>query len=334
MKDTTDFLNIFESIKNINHHNTILVSLDIKSLYTNIPNHEGIEAAKNYIPANTDIPKRVKIKFLHTILTNNNFTFNDQNYIQLKGCAMGTVCAPNYANLFMGIFEEKFIFPKIENKNLLYLRYIDDIILLWNSTQENLELFIRELNSCRESFKFDYSFSRSKISFLDVMICKNIDGSLSTILHHKETDKRNYLHFQSEHPKHIFKSIPYSQALRVKRICSEESDTKKELHNMKLSFLKRGYLQNELEKQIERASSKQRFNLLKQTAKTKNPLTFVTSYNRTLPHLKKVLTNDWNILQINDTLSQTFDTEPLVSYCRNKNLKDILGKKKLVIIKS
>ena len=71
------------------------------------------------------------------------------------------------------------------------------------------------------------------------MICKNIDGSLSTTLHHKETDKRNYLHFQSEHPKHIFKSIPYSQALRVKRICSEETDTKKELHNMKLSFLKR-----------------------------------------------------------------------------------------------
>jgi len=159
------------------------------------------------------------------------------------------------------------------------------------------------------------------------MICKNIDGSLSTILHHKETDKRNYLHFQSEHPKHIFKSIPDRQALRVKRICSEESDTKKELHNMKLSFIKRDYLQNELEKQIERASSKQRFDLLKQTAKTKNPLTFVTTYNRTLPHLKKILTNDWNILQINDTLSQKFDTEPLVSYRQNKNLKDILGSK-------
>ena len=98
---------------------------------------------------------------------------------------------------------------------------------------------------------------------------------------------------------------------------------------MKLSFLKRGYLQNELEKQIERASSKQRFNLLKQTAKTKNPLTFVTTYNRTLPHLKKILTNDWNTLQINDTLSQTFDTEILVSYRRNKNLKDILGSKKI-----
>jgi len=42
---------------------------------------------------------------------------------------MGTKCALNYANIFMGRFEEKYIYPKINGLSILYLRYIDDIFL-------------------------------------------------------------------------------------------------------------------------------------------------------------------------------------------------------------
>ena len=75
---------------------TILVSIDVKSLYTNIPNHEGIEAAKENLNTQTDKPvvTRVIIKFIFLILTINNFIFNSINYLQIKGCAMITVCAP------------------------------------------------------------------------------------------------------------------------------------------------------------------------------------------------------------------------------------------------
>ena len=51
---------------------------------------------------------------------------------------MGTVCAPSYANLFMAQFEEKHIHSYIKDMSLLYLRYIDDIFVIWKGTKEQL----------------------------------------------------------------------------------------------------------------------------------------------------------------------------------------------------
>ena len=49
--------------------------------------------------------------------------------MQKMGCAMGTACAPAYANLFMAQLEEKHIYPYIKDVCLLYLRHIDDIFI-------------------------------------------------------------------------------------------------------------------------------------------------------------------------------------------------------------
>ena len=45
VRDTTDFLQKLDKIKNT-PNNTLLVTFDVKSLYTNIPNAEGIKAGK------------------------------------------------------------------------------------------------------------------------------------------------------------------------------------------------------------------------------------------------------------------------------------------------
>ena len=45
MKDTKDFLKKLEKVKDILQE-SLLVTLDIKSLYTNIPNYEDIKAVK------------------------------------------------------------------------------------------------------------------------------------------------------------------------------------------------------------------------------------------------------------------------------------------------
>ena len=44
---------------------------------------------------------------------------------------------------------------------------------------------------------------------------------VETDLHVKPTSWHQYLHTKSCHPKHSKTAIPYSQALRIKRICSE-----------------------------------------------------------------------------------------------------------------
>ena len=54
---------------------------------------------------------------------------------------MGTKSAPNYANIFMGWFEEKFIFPLLTNLSDFYLRFVDNIFLIWNGTKTEFDDF-------------------------------------------------------------------------------------------------------------------------------------------------------------------------------------------------
>ena len=45
VKDTTDFINKLENVKDTSK-DSILITLDVKALYTNISNHEGTETVK------------------------------------------------------------------------------------------------------------------------------------------------------------------------------------------------------------------------------------------------------------------------------------------------
>ena len=77
----------------------------------------------------------------------------------------GTQCAPTYANSFMGLFEENYVYHLIKEKCELYLRYIDDIFPLWTATLDELNKFIAKINKVHPSIKFDYNYSK-KCEFL------------------------------------------------------------------------------------------------------------------------------------------------------------------------
>ena len=80
------------------------------------------------------------------------------------------------------------------------------------------------------------------ISFLDTYTtCEN--GIMLTDIYNEPTDKHQYLSPQSCHPKQCTKSIPYSQALRIKRICSNEQTTKKTAWGTEMSSEKEGLQQ-------------------------------------------------------------------------------------------
>ena len=50
-------------------------------------------------------------------------------------CAMGTICALAYANIFMAQFQKQHINPYIKHKSILYLLYIDDMFMIWAGTK-------------------------------------------------------------------------------------------------------------------------------------------------------------------------------------------------------
>ena len=66
------------------------------------------------------------------VLILNNFVFNGVNYLQKKGTAMGTRAAPNFANVFMGYYENRFVYQSRCFKRFIksWWRYIDDTFML------------------------------------------------------------------------------------------------------------------------------------------------------------------------------------------------------------
>ena len=117
--------------------NDILVTMDVRSLYTNIPNEEGIQAVRDALNVSaTRLPTRIITTLLFLILMLNNFLFNGIHYLQRMGSAMGTKCAPSYANLFMGKFEELYIYPQLLYKSPIYLQYIDDLFFIWTDRNQ------------------------------------------------------------------------------------------------------------------------------------------------------------------------------------------------------
>ena len=88
-----------------------MASLDIDSLFSNIPLDETIDICvanlynDNENPLNT--PKHDFRNFLHVPAEESFFTFNNKYYKQVDGASMGSPLGPALANIFMCSFESK-----------------------------------------------------------------------------------------------------------------------------------------------------------------------------------------------------------------------------------
>ena len=101
-----------------------------------------------------------------------------------------------------------------------------DIFVIWTEGSDKLKVFVDYLNNLHPTIKFTCSHSLTNIPFLDVMVSLK-DGLIETDLYTKPNDKHQYLLISSCHPTHTKRSIPYSLALRLRRICSD-NDTYKQ----------------------------------------------------------------------------------------------------------
>ena len=194
VKDTTDFITKIKYLGTV-PPNSFLVSIDITSLYTNIPNDEGLEALRQNLDSsqNQSTSTKVTVTLMHLILALNNFVFNGIIFLQTQGVSMGTSSAPSFSTIFMGYFEEKFIYPFIQNLHSLYLRS-DDIFMIWTGTKLQFEQFIMHLNQQHSSIKFIYKISNEAVELLDTTVYIDKNNQLQTKLYRKPTDRENYLH--------------------------------------------------------------------------------------------------------------------------------------------
>ena len=186
------------------------------------------------------------------VLKNNYFQFSDKVYQQISGTAIGTKFAPPYACIFIDQVESKFIQTQ-KFQPLVWFRYIDDIFFIWTHGENSLKSFMMEFNNFNPNIKFTYEFSEASINFLDLNI-KLSNGKLQTSLYVNHTDRHQYLHFQSSHPKHTKRSVVYSKTPRVSKVCSQEEDYKNCCNQMKSWFLKRSYSEHVIDTEMKKVS--------------------------------------------------------------------------------
>ncbi|XDV42480.1 hypothetical protein PO909_011135 [Leuciscus waleckii] len=165
IRDTNDFL---DKVNNLRvPPGAILFSLDVESLYTNIETPLGLKAVRDCFSRYPDAsrPDEAILELLELSLTCNDFEFEGEFYLQIKGTAMGKRFAPAYANIYMAQWEET-VFPKCEKTPLSYLRFLDDVWGVWSHSQQDFETFLGVLNAHHASIKVQAVVNRLLSSWI------------------------------------------------------------------------------------------------------------------------------------------------------------------------
>ncbi|XP_078354462.1 uncharacterized protein LOC144639078 [Oculina patagonica] len=169
--------------------------------------------------------------------------------------------------------------------------------------------------------------SELELLFLDIKLTIE-NNTLQTSVHYKETDTHNYPHHTSLHPDHCKKAIPYSQFLPLRRICSDNDDFVARTSEMKTFFLARGYPEASLDNDLRRVSTVRRDDLLTPPShrddNAENRVPLVLTYNPFNTGTKRILLENFDILSTDPETRRIFTEFPLVSYRRDKNLRDAL----------
>ena len=341
IKDTTDFINKIENLS-ISAGSHIMGTLDVTALYTNIPNKEGIECIEEILkkernslekPSNESL-----IRLLELVLRRNNFKFNGTQYLQIGGTAMGTRVAPTYANLFMRSLETK-ILNESEYKPTVWYRYIDDIFFIWEHGEDKLLIWLDYLNKYHSTIKFTVEYSKDEISFLDTKVKKSDSGSLYTDLYIKPTDTNSYLKYDSAHPPKCKDSLPYSQMLRIRRICKNDEDYQKHITQKRSEFIEKGYPERVINRAENEVSKRSREDLLttkpkENIDKTKEKMFLTVTYREGYQYVPKIVKNNWDILARSCTTKNMHRADLMIGYHKPKDLRSHLVEPNLIIIRT
>lgn len=243
VNDSFSFANEIRTRKS----NYFMASLDIDSLFTNIPLDETIEICINLLFENKEEINglnKSQLKTLITLATKQSFfLFNNEFYCQKDGVSMGSPLGPTLANIFLCYYEKKWLEECPEKiRPIFYKRYVDDIFILCDN-ENQVEQFQKYLNNKHKNMSFTFELEKqNQLAFLDINIIReNTSETFKTSLYRKPTFSGVYTNFKS------FIAIKYKYSLissllfRVFAICSDYTLISEEIERLKIIWLKNAY---------------------------------------------------------------------------------------------
>lgn len=322
VKNTYDFIDKIKSI-NINQTDSFtLVTGDITSLYTNMHIDRSIQCVATAFQNHPDPfrPDKQLLDLLEISLKFNDFNFNNAQYLQVMGTAMGKRFAPALANLYLIDWDLQAM-SNFHIKPTAFYRYLDDIFFLWPTQRiDQLKHFETFLNSIIPDITVTLEHSPTHINFLDVTIFFH-DNQLHTKTYFKDTDTHQLLHKSSHHPRHTFNGLIKSQLIRYKRLSSFLHDYLQTCNILFQALKKRGYSYTEL--------NREKYNIwFNYREKTKSNKTYTDLIPIIIDYtnISKTLATQYkHILLQQDTIH---NIKTVIAYKNDRNLKQMLVRTK------
>ena len=289
---------------------TLFCTIDVADLYTMVPQVEGVLSLKKMLDhLNLKQIGGLKIETIirlsRFVMTNNYFSYNGQYYHQIRGGAMGSPLTLTVANCYMFFYEQDII-KQIKNSGGLYFRYIDDIFLAINWPTRHLFKQIDRWNHFDENIKLSENIGLSA-DFLDLHV-ENQDSKLFTTVYQKPSYEPYYLPFNSIHPLHMKKNIPFTMLLRAIRYCSTFQTYLNEREKLRMALLLNKYSNKFIEEQFNNVLSKFHIN---------QPL----SYNNYNEYRQKIINSP-----IKEKISVDYGKTMFVHFTYCSNMKLFPGK--------
>ena len=315
----------------------ILYTADVKNMYPSISKQEVLLEIKELLTLNNIQIKKANfiINSLSFILFNNYFTYDNKIFHALHGLATGDPTSVLLASLFK-LRKEAILIHKFQNKNLkIFVRYVDDIFALVSAS--TIDYFRKNLKLAWKDFELEEDLSCRRCNFLDLTIFRDEIGfkkqnfksySFDTKLFQKPQNLYQYQHWESEHPRSIYKGILIGELHRIIKACSKRKHFILKLHQLKQRLIKRQWPISTINAWIHLGPSyKDRNRLLSSKLPNKTFDLEKLRFKIKIPYnskgfkssdMKKILSKHWHLILDNDI----YKYKPSVSFYLDKKIKN------------
>ena len=215
--------------------NEQFVSLDVSSLFTNVPLRETVKLAVELLHQSGALDghfSKETAEHLMLLACENVHILTPEGYYRQKdGVAMGSPLGPFLANIFMSQFDSV-----LEDKSAgtFYERYVDDILL--SLKLECLHDLLNCANALHPNLRFTTEAEENGcISFLDLKVTRQ-NRSLKVSWFRKKTDTNVILNFYSLSPMQYKQSVIRGTVHRLLHITSTWNEFDQDLKTAKQIF--------------------------------------------------------------------------------------------------
>nr|VZI46278.1 unnamed protein product [Spirometra erinaceieuropaei] len=221
--------------------NERMVSFDVVSLFTSIPQTLAVETLRDLLRQNYDggdgQPTAQDLIELMGNCLKTFFTFEGTTYEQIKGTPMGSPISGLIAEAVLQKLERR-LFEEYKPK--FWARYVVDTFVIID--QDKINYYAEVLNSIMPDLQFTMEEEvEDKLPFLDVLVCRQPNGELATSVYRKPTNTLQILSYNSNHPPQHKRSCVRTLYRRVETHCSTPAAKLNEIKLLRELFRANGY---------------------------------------------------------------------------------------------